>query len=65
MCTDSAVALATGAPGKEIEVTPEMIEAAMEAIEDCRFTSMEGYDLLRAIPLVFKAMTKRREESRS
>lgn len=40
----------------EIKVTPEMIEAAREAIEPYAFTSMDGYDMERALPAAFRAM---------
>jgi hypothetical protein len=42
----------------EIEVTPEMIEAALAAIEPFAFTSMDGYDMERALPAAFKAMSE-------
>ncbi len=66
MCTDSVVSCSheIGAPAEEIEITPAMIEAGLEAFEKCHFTSMEGYDMLRALPLAFKAMSRKREESR-
>jgi hypothetical protein len=41
----------------EIEVTPEVIEAAWKAIEPFAFTSMEGYDMEKALPAAFKAMS--------
>lgn len=41
-----------------IEVTPEMIEAALAAMEPYAFSSMEGYDMERALPAAFKAMTE-------
>ena len=40
----------------EIEVTPEMIEAAYRAIEPYAFTSMEGYNMEKALPAAFRAM---------
>jgi hypothetical protein len=40
----------------DIEVTPAMVEAAREAIEPFAFTSMDGYDMERALPAAFKAM---------
>ena len=40
----------------EIEVTPEMIDAARAAMEPYAFTSMEGYDMERALPAAFRAM---------
>jgi hypothetical protein len=40
----------------EIEVTPEMIEAALSAMEPYAFTSIEGYDMEKALPAAFRAM---------
>jgi hypothetical protein len=48
----------------EIDVTPEMIDAGRDAMEEYAFTSMEGYDMRRALPAAFKAMLRRYEESR-
>ena len=42
----------------EIEVTSEMMDAARRAIEPFAFTSMEGYDMERALPAAFRAMSK-------
>jgi hypothetical protein len=47
----------------EIEVTSEMIEAGVEAMEPFSFTSMEGYDMERALRAAFRAMNRIREES--
>ena len=69
MCHDSTVDSKekTGAPGKEIKVTPDMIEAANKAVfatEDRFFTSDgNGYRLDdELLSLIFMAMTKKREE---
>jgi hypothetical protein len=43
-------------PTYTIEITPEMIEAARAAIEPYAFTSMEGYDMEKALPAAFRAM---------
>lgn len=40
----------------EIKITPAMIEAARDAMEPYAFTSMEGYDMDKAIPAAFRAM---------
>jgi hypothetical protein len=49
----------------DIPVTPEMVEAGLAAMEPYALTSIEGYDMERALPAAFMAMTKKREESRS
>ena len=43
---------------EEIEVTEEMIDAGLEAMEPFTFTSMEGYDMEPALAAAFKAMCK-------
>jgi hypothetical protein len=48
----------------EIEVTPEMLDAGRDAMEEHAFTSMEGYDMEKALPAAFKAMIRRYRESR-
>ena len=45
-------------PENRIEVTPEMIEAGLAAMEPFAFTSMDGYDMEKALPAAFKAMAK-------
>lgn len=52
-------------PEGGIEVTDEMIDAGLAAIEPYVLTSMDGYDMLKALPAAFRAMSKKREESRN
>jgi hypothetical protein len=52
-------------PIDPIEVTDEMIDAALAAIEPFALTSADGYDMLKALPAAFRAMSKKREESQS
>jgi hypothetical protein len=42
-----------------------MIDAALAAIEPFALTSADGYDMLKALPAAFRAMSKKREESQS
>jgi hypothetical protein len=42
------------------EVTPEMIEAGLAAIEPYAYTSFDGYDMMNALPAAFRAMLKAR-----
>jgi hypothetical protein len=42
----------------EVEVTPAMIEAALAAMEPFAFTSMEGYDMEKALAAAFRAMSE-------
>ena len=46
----------------EIEVTPEMVEAGLAAMEPFRFTSFDGYEMLPALEAAFKAMINRYRE---
>ena len=39
-----------------LEVTDKMIDAGLAAIEPFAFTSMDGYDMLKALPAAFRAM---------
>jgi len=43
---------------REIEVTPEMIDAGLAAMEPFAFTSFDGYDMPKALPEIFRAMLK-------
>ncbi len=51
-----------------VTITPEMIEAGRDAMEEHAFTSMEGYNMEKALPAAFRAMLselqKGREEDR-
>ena len=56
--------------GKEltpVEVTEEMLDAGLEALEPFAYTipGSDGYDLIRGLPAAYMAMTKKREESHS
>ena len=65
MCHDAAVVLdrATGAPEKEIEITPEMIEAGFKMLEAAALTD----DLLEADRLtvaeIYRAMALLRQDA--
>lgn len=52
-------------PRDFVEVTDEMMDAALAAIEPFALTSADGYDMLKALPAAFRAMSKKREESQS
>lgn len=47
------------------EIQPELVEAGLKAIEPFAFTSMDGYDMPKALAAAFKAMTKKSEELQS
>jgi hypothetical protein len=60
VCQDSAVAhdRATGAPAeKEIEITPEMIEAGMSALYDFPITEPFESEMREAVAAVYGAMS--------
>lgn len=49
-------------PVEEVEVTEAMLTAALQTMEEHRFSSMEGYDLLAALPAAYRAMVQAAKE---